>query len=69
MGALGIAGSFAPHEILAAARVQPNETVAVLVQLLAAVLFGLGMANWMAGGSLFGGIYNGLSPWRISRTL
>lgn len=58
MGAMGIAGTFLPHEIIAWADVPPNAIAAVLVQLLAALLFGLGMANWMARGSLIGGIYN-----------
>jgi len=58
MGAAGVACSFAPHELLGAAGVPPSETAAVLVQLLGAALFGFAMVNWMARGSLIGGIYN-----------
>lgn len=58
MGALGIAGTFLPEELLAAAGVSPNGLLTVLVQLHAALLFGFAMVNWMARGSLIGGIYN-----------
>jgi hypothetical protein len=58
MGAAGIAGSFAPHEILRAAGIAPSGMLPLLVQLLAAMLFALAMVNWTARGSLIGGIYN-----------
>lgn len=58
MGAAGIAGSFAPHEILRAAGIAPAGMLPLLVQLLAAMLFAFAMVNWMARGSLIGGIYN-----------
>jgi hypothetical protein len=59
MGAVGIAGSFLPHEILCAAGVVASAgMLPLLVQLLAALLFACAMVNWLARGSLIGGIYN-----------
>jgi hypothetical protein len=58
LGVLGIAGSFLPQELLAALGVTPSGTLALLVQLLAALLVAFAMENWMARGSLIGGIYN-----------
>ncbi|MEA2465742.1 MAG: hypothetical protein QOJ98_3489 [Acidobacteriota bacterium] len=58
MGAMGIAGTFAPHELLRAAGVAPAGMLPLLVQLLAALLFAFAMVNWLARGSLIGGIYN-----------
>jgi hypothetical protein len=58
MGATGIACSFLPHEILRAAGVAPTGMLPLLVQLLAALLFAFAMVNWLACGSLIGGIYN-----------
>jgi hypothetical protein len=58
MGAIGIAGTFAPHELLRAADITPTGMLPLLVQLLAALLFGFAMVNWLARGSLIGGIYN-----------
>jgi hypothetical protein len=58
LGAAGIAGTFAPHEVLTALGITPAGALPVLVQLLAAVLFGFSMLNWAAKGSLIGGIYN-----------
>jgi hypothetical protein len=58
LGILGIAGTFAPHEILAALGADARGVVPILVQLLAAALFGFAMINWLARGSLIGGIYN-----------
>ncbi|HEX8618771.1 MAG TPA: hypothetical protein VF911_14400, partial [Thermoanaerobaculia bacterium] len=58
MGAMGIAASFAPHEILHSFGSAATGVLPLLVQLLGASLFGLAMANWLARGSLIGGIYN-----------
>ena len=38
--------------------IDPSGILPVLVQLLAALLFAFAMVNWMARGSLIGGIYN-----------
>ena len=58
MGIAGIAGTFLPEELLTALGVAPNGVLAVIVQLLAALLFAFAMVNWAARGSLIGGIYN-----------
>lgn len=54
----GIAGSFLPQEILAAAGVAPSPLLAVFVQLHGAILIAFAMVNWMGKESLIGGIYN-----------
>lgn len=58
MGIAGIAASFLPQELLRALDVPAVAATVVLVQLLAALLFAFAMVNWMARGSLIGGIYN-----------
>ncbi|HEX2834039.1 MAG TPA: hypothetical protein VHW00_13590 [Thermoanaerobaculia bacterium] len=58
LGAAGIAGTFAPHELAAALGLTIAGPLPLLVQLMAALLFGFAMVNWMARGSLIGGIYN-----------
>lgn len=58
MGIAGAAGSFLPHEFLEAIGVTPAGALPLLVQLLAALLFAFALVNWMASGSLIGGIYN-----------
>jgi hypothetical protein len=54
MGVTGIAGTFAPVEIATSL----GAGAPLVVQLLAALLFSCAMVNWMARGSLIGGIYN-----------
>lgn len=58
MGAAGVAGTFAPHEVLRALGMPATGFAPLLMQLLAALLFGFAMVNWLARGSLIGGIYN-----------
>jgi hypothetical protein len=58
LGVLGVGGSFLPQELLVALGVAPAGVLPVLVQVLAAALFGFAMVNWMARGNLIGGIYN-----------
>lgn len=56
MGVAGIALSFFPDELL-----EPMAwagTPPVLLQMLGALYFGFAMLNWMAKGSLIGGIYS-----------
>lgn len=57
LAAAGLAASFAPHEILAALGASPTPGSALLVQLLGAPTLGIAMLDWMARGSLIGGIY------------
>jgi hypothetical protein len=58
LGAAGIAGSFLPQEIATALGLPSTGVLPLLFQLLAAMLFAFAMLNWMARGSLIGGIYN-----------
>ena len=58
LGVAGIAGTFAPHEIASALGFTATGALPLIIQLLAASLFGFAMVNWMARGSLIGGIYN-----------
>lgn len=60
LGLLGLAASFLPQEILAAAGVPADATpplVVVLVQVVGALYLGFAILNWMAKGILVGGIY------------
>ena len=54
----GVAGLFAPHELLVVNGVAPTGSLPLLMQLFAAVLLGAAINNWMAKGSSIGGIYN-----------
>jgi hypothetical protein len=54
----GLAASFMPHELIAQLHVPPSDAMAVLIQLLGALLFAFALMNWTARGSLMGGIYN-----------
>lgn len=58
MGLAGLAGTFAPHELLRFAGLSATGAFPVLVQLTAALYLGFAMLNWMARDSLIGGIYN-----------
>ena len=58
MGGAGILGSFAPQELLRTLGAAPTGTLVLVTQLHAAILFGFAVVNWMASGSLLGGIYN-----------
>lgn len=58
MGAAGILGTFAPHELLGAFGIAAEGVLPLFAQLLAALYFAFAMVNWMARGSLIGGIYN-----------
>jgi hypothetical protein len=60
MGLLGLAASFLPQEILAAAGMPEEslpELAVILVQALGALYLGFAILNWMAKGILVGGIY------------
>ena len=58
LGALGITFSFIPDETISSLRVTPNQISTLSLQLLGALYLGFAMLNWMAKGSLIGGIYN-----------
>ena len=58
MGALGVAATFLPQEIIAALGGGGGRTLRLLVQVLGATYLGFAMLNWMAKESLIGGIYS-----------
>jgi hypothetical protein len=58
LGAAGVAGTFLPQELLTALHLPAAGVPVLLIQLHAAILLAFGIANWMAKGSLMGGIYN-----------
>jgi hypothetical protein len=55
--ALGIVLQFAPQETAAALGLGASAPAAVVLQLMAGYALGWGAMNWMAKGSLFGGIF------------
>lgn len=57
MAAAGLAATFAPGELLAAVGAGADAWSELLVQLAGALYLGFAMMNWMARGSLIGGIY------------
>ena len=58
LGVLGIALTFIPDEIISSVGIIPNPISTLILQLLGALYLGFAMLNWMAKGSLIGGIYN-----------
>lgn len=58
MAALGVAASFLPQEVLVYAGTPSGAPIVVLLlQVAGALYLGFAMLNWMARGSLIGGIY------------
>jgi len=55
---IGILLSFLPKEILDYLNVEPNIITALFLKILSALYLGFGILNWMAKGTLIGGIYN-----------
>lgn len=58
MGVIGIALIFMPNEIIEVLDQVPNEISTLTLQLTGALYFGFAMTNWMAKGTLIGGIYS-----------
>lgn len=58
MAALALVASFLPHEVLAWLGAPAHGLLPAVVQIVGALLFGFAMTNWMAKGSMVGGIYN-----------
>lgn len=58
LGLIGIGLSFLPKEILVFLNFDSNPILILLLQLLGSLYLGFGIMNWMAKGSLIGGIYN-----------
>lgn len=55
---IGIILTFLPNEIISSLSITANPISTLSFQLLGALYLGFGMINWMAKGSLIGGIYN-----------
>jgi hypothetical protein len=58
---LGLAGlllTFNPEALLVFLHTEPNKLNLLLVQVTGSLYFGFAMLNWMAKGSIIGGIYN-----------
>jgi uncharacterized membrane protein YidH (DUF202 family) len=58
LGLIGIGLTFFPKEILFNLTNESNQNLAITLQLLGALYLGFGIMNWMARGSIIGGIYN-----------
>ena len=58
LGIIGILLSFLPNEIVGYLNVQPNIITILFLKILSALYLGFGILNWMAKGTLIGGIYN-----------
>ena len=57
-GIVGILLSFLPNEIAEYLSVEPTMITILFLQILGALYLGFGILNWMAKGTLIGGIYN-----------
>ena len=57
-GIIGILLSFLPNEIAEYLSVEPTIITILFLQILGALYLGFGILNWMAKGTLIGGIYN-----------
>jgi hypothetical protein len=57
LGLLGIIATFAPDDVIAGMGLPESRRADLLVQIIGAVYLGFGMLNWMARGSVMGGIY------------
>lgn len=58
MGAIGIALTFMPQEILAYSKVDSAGFAPLMLQIMGALYLGLAMMNWMSREAIIGGIYN-----------
>jgi hypothetical protein len=55
---MGVALSFAPHEVLGMAGQVPGRALVLLAQITGALALGWAMLNWMSRRQRVGGIYN-----------
>ena len=55
---IGILLSFLPNEIAEYLSVEPTIITILFLKILSALYLGFGILNWMAKGTLIGGIYN-----------
>jgi hypothetical protein len=55
---IGLTLTFLPDELLVYLNISSSRTLLLLTQILGALYFAFAMLNWMAKGSITGGIYN-----------
>ena len=55
---IGIFLSFLPDEIMKYLNIEPSVITILFMNMLSALYLGFGILNWMAKGSIIGGIYN-----------
>ena len=58
LGIIGILLSFLPNEIVEYLNVKPNIITILFLKIMSALYLSFGILNWMAKGTLIGGIYN-----------
>ncbi|MDQ3282051.1 MAG: hypothetical protein M3Q69_11630 [Acidobacteriota bacterium] len=58
LGVAGLAGIFAPDEVIGAIGAVNTRPLRLIIELFGAAFFGFALVNWSARGSLIGGIYN-----------
>ena len=58
MAAIGVGLTFLPKEIADLTGIGPSKTLQLILQISGALYFAFAMLNWMAKGSIIGGIYN-----------
>ncbi|MGE0246572.1 MAG: hypothetical protein AB7Q37_13095 [Pyrinomonadaceae bacterium] len=58
MGAIGGLFEFFPHEVLTSLQATSEGPMPLIVQISGALYLGFAVTNWMAKGSLIGGIYS-----------
>jgi hypothetical protein len=57
LGLLGVTATFAPDDVIVRMGLPKSRLADLLVQIIGGVYLGFGMLNWMAKGSVMGGIY------------
>ncbi|WP_438426435.1 hypothetical protein [Aquimarina macrocephali] len=58
LAGIGILLSFLPNEVIEYLNIESNIITILFLNLLSALYLGFGLLNWMAKGTLIGGIYN-----------
>lgn len=58
MGAIGLAFTFLPEEVLGLHGTEPDNATVLLLQMAGAVYLGFALVNWGARGVLLGGVYS-----------
>lgn len=58
LAGIGILFSFLPNEVMEYLNIESNTITILFLNLLSALYLGFGLLNWMAKGTLIGGIYN-----------